>query len=140
MRVPRLVVAAAGVLIYACRFATDTCACTPALYSAVVHGQVRTAAGAPAPGVPLEVALYREACTATAGPDVNVAQRTTQTDGEGAYQFQTASPGAISAGCARVTARVNAGTQGETTVAASAPIVLTSSAGQSRVRIDLVLP
>ncbi len=139
MRIPSFLIAA-SILTYACRFATDTCACTPALYRATVHGQVRTAAGAPAPGVALEVALDREACTALAGPDLNVAQRSTQTDAQGAYPLQVASPGAISAGCARVTARANAGTQSGTTVAASAPIVLTNSASQSSVRIDLALP
>lgn len=125
--------AATAVLVGSC-IPTMPCACPPARTHAVVHGTVRTAAGAPAPGARVTPTIHHAAC----GGEHPETDGWASADAAGRYRAHVHSVSGPRTACVRLSARAS-GAADSTLVDVQVPF------GPERVppdsvHVDLTLP
>jgi hypothetical protein len=126
-------------LVLSCTTPTGMCGCPPSRTHAVVHGIVRTAAGAPVPGAAVNITIYTEQCGQ--GHAEPADQGKPRTDAAGAYEAPFHSLHGPRQACLRVSATRGEGASADSAVTEGTFVQLRHEDDQpARVRVDVVFP
>ena len=137
----RLAPAVAISLVLSCTTPTGMCGCPPSRSHAVVHGVVRTAAGAPVQDAVVNVTIYREQCGQGYGELGDQGGRPARTNAAGAYEAAFHSFSGPRQACLRVTATHGQGASADSAVSEGAFVQLRPDHEKpARVRVDVVFP